>query len=128
MNRAGVSLKQLMRTYKLFSSDVLVVYDDVDLELGKLRFRKGGSSAGHRGISSIIEALGTEEVNRLRIGICRPQSGELSDYVLANFAKSEKELLESVLATSAQALLDWVRQDIDYVMRTYNVRNKKEDK
>lgn len=120
MNNSGHCLKKVLANYKVLLQDILIVYDDVDLALGKIRFRLKGSCAGHRGMSSIINALGTEEVNRLRIGVGKPESGELSDYVLSDFSSSEQELLKDILARSALACMDWISRGPEYVMQKYN--------
>ncbi|UCD15291.1 MAG: aminoacyl-tRNA hydrolase [Candidatus Omnitrophota bacterium] len=126
MNNSGICVRKTLRSYGILSDNCLVVYDDVDLALGTIRFRESGSCGGHRGIDSIIEVLKKEEINRLRVGIRRLQrEGDLSDYVLSDFDKSELELLSSVIEMAVSACIDWVKFDNNYVMRNYNRRIKR---
>ena len=122
MNNSGLCVKKVLNKYKANLLDVLIIYDDTDLSLGKIRFRAGGSCAGHRGIASIVSALGSEEVNRLRVGIGSSQGRELSDYVLSDFSKTEREILDSAIKEAASASLDWVNKGIDFSMQKYNRR------
>lgn len=122
MNNSGLCVKKVLSKYKVNLSDVLIIYDDTDLSLGKIRFRAGGSCAGHRGMVSIVSALGSEEVNRLRVGIGSSQGQELSDYVLSDFSKTEREILGSTIREAASASLDWVNKGIDFSMQKYNRR------
>jgi PTH1 family peptidyl-tRNA hydrolase len=99
----------------------LVIYDEVDLPLGTLRLRPGGGSAGQKGMKSIIERLGTENVSRLRIGIGRPPGRkEAGDYVLQDFSKQERENLATILDRAADAVLAFVTQGIEPAMNLYN--------
>ena len=97
MNLSGDSVRQIADFYKIDTSDILVVYDDKDIKLGDLRVKKQGSSAGHNGIKSIINQLGTDEFNRLRIGIGSNPKMQTSDYVLGKFTAQEKEVLDKNL-------------------------------
>jgi len=100
----------------------LIIYDDTDLPLGKIRFRVGGSSAGHRGMDSIASVLGSQEVNRLRIGIGSSEGQELAEYVLSDFSKTERNILDNTIQEAALASLDWVDKGIDFSMQKYNRR------
>lgn len=122
MNNSGECVKKVFRRYKLASSDVFFVYDDVDLGLGKMRFKSDGSTAGHKGMASAIAALGTNAIDRLRIGIGRPQSeaADIADYVLSRFLPQELTAINHAIARAAQCCYDWLREDDDYLMRTYN--------
>ena len=122
MNNSGLCVKKALNKYKANFSDVLIIYDDTDLPLGKIRFRAGGSGGGHRGMASIVSALGSEEVNRLRVGIGSSQGQELSDYVLSDFSKIEREILANTIQEAASASLDWVNKGIDFSMQEYNRR------
>ena len=93
MNLSGLSVLGLQKKYGIHSSDMLIIYDDVDLDLGQLRLRLEGSHGGHKGMKSIIENLGTDKIPRLRCGIGRPEVGELSDFVLASFTPEENRVL-----------------------------------
>jgi len=119
MNESYITVKKLLSFYKIPLNDLLVVYDDMDLPLGRVKFTLKGSSAGHKGIGSIINFLG-EEFPRLRVGISRPPSQLAVDYVLSEFSQEEKKFLENVLKRCVVALLDWVKFGLNYVMQKYN--------
>jgi peptidyl-tRNA hydrolase, PTH1 family len=119
MNLSGAPLRAAMRqTDADFTSDLLVIADDVDLPLGKIRLRRDGSAGGHNGLRDIIAALGSNEFNRLRVGIGR--AGETVDHVLATFRPGEKELATEAIATAADAAELWLREGIDEAMNAYN--------
>ncbi|MFH1768248.1 MAG: aminoacyl-tRNA hydrolase [Candidatus Omnitrophota bacterium] len=122
MNRSGESIRRLVAKHKIDSDGVLVVYDDVDIPLGKIRIKKSGGSAGHKGMESIINALATDKIGRLRIGIGRPEdkSDEISDYVLSDFADNELKDLKLVILRAAQCCWDWADKDINFIMNKYN--------
>ena len=122
MNNSGSSARRIAAKYKVRSQDVLIIYDEIDLALGEIRFRQKGSCAGHRGMSSIISALGTEQINRLRVGIGGSHRQELSDYVLSDFSCREKETLQETINRATCACFDWISQGADFVMREYNRR------
>lgn len=122
MNNSGLCLKKIVKKYKPNTRDILVVYDDVDLRLGSIRFSQRGSCAGHRGMASVLSVITTDSINRLRIGIGVPESGELSDYVLSDFNFQEKNLLDDVIKKSVSGCKDWVREGIESVMSKYNRR------
>ena len=119
MNQSGAALKAAMRqTDADPSTDLLVICDDIDLPLGKVRLRRSGSAGGHNGLRDIIAALGSDEFNRLRVGIGR--SGEPVDHVLATFKPGEKELAAEAIATAADAAEQWVRDGIEPTMSAFN--------
>jgi PTH1 family peptidyl-tRNA hydrolase len=119
MNLSGGALKAAMRqTDADPASDLLVITDDVDLPLGKVRLRRSGSAGGHNGLRAIIAALGTDEFNRLRVGIGR--NGETVDHVLSTFKPGERELATEAIATGADAAESWLRDGIDATMSAFN--------
>ncbi len=119
MNGSGVPLRAAMRnTAAEVSEDLLVVADDIDLPLGRLRLRRAGSAGGHNGLRAIIAALGTNEFARLRVGIGR--SGEAVDHVLSTFAAAERDVADEVVATAADAAERWLRDGLDEAMNAYN--------
>tara|TARA_B100000315_G_C14589517_1_gene594925 strand:+ start:2423 stop:2995 length:573 start_codon:yes stop_codon:yes gene_type:complete len=120
MNNSGSCVKRALNKYKISLLDSLVVYDDVELGLGEIRFRTKGSGAGHNGLGSIIDNLETNEINRLRIGVDKPQTLELSEYVLSDFDYQERNTLEDILDKSQQACIDWISQGPEVVMSKYN--------
>ncbi len=121
MNNSGVAVKNLIEDYRLKPEEVLVVYDDLDLPLGKIRLRKSGSSGGHRGIQSIIEHLKTQDFPRLKIGIGRPATKkEVVNYVLSPFNKDETLLVEKVISSSVDCLLNVLKYGIDKSLNMCN--------
>src|SRR6478672_4101660 len=114
MNRSGHAAHCFVERYELDPASVLVVYDEVNLPLGKLRLRRAGSPAGHRGLESILESLRTAEVPRLRLGVAplgdtRPSGEELADFVLSPFAEDEREETEAMIRRAADAVEVWLR-------------------
>jgi PTH1 family peptidyl-tRNA hydrolase len=122
MNLSGGAVKAAMRrTDASFEDDLLVVADDVDLPLGRLRLRREGSAGGHNGLRDIIAAFGSNEFQRLRVGIGRSGSTrETVDHVLSTFRANERELADEVIATAADAVELWLRDGIEAAMNTYN--------
>ena len=105
MNRSGESVSQFVRFFKLKPSQVLLIYDDLDLPLGRVRFREKGSSAGHKGVQSVIEALGIQEFPRVKVGIGRPATKEeVVDYVLSPFKKEELPTVKEAIERAANCV------------------------
>jgi PTH1 family peptidyl-tRNA hydrolase len=123
MNRSGYAARCLAERHDLDPAAVLVVYDEVNLPLGKLRVRRSGSPAGHRGLESIIESLRTSEIPRLRLGVA-PEGGvkyeDLADFVLAPFAAEEREAVEEMIRRAADACEVWVGEGMEAAMRGFN--------
>ena len=127
MNLSGDSVKKYVKEKNVSLDEILVIHDDMDLPLGKIRIRKNGSSGGHTGIKSIIAQLNTQEFARVRIGIDKPvdATGEvIIDYVLKKFSKKEMETLEETLSKMPNMAEDFVNYGIDYIMNHYNSGNK----
>jgi PTH1 family peptidyl-tRNA hydrolase len=121
MNASGNSVRSLLRFYKIPQQNLLVAYDDVDLPLETIRIRFEGGSGGQKGMQSIIEQLGSEDFPRLRIGIGRPPGRmEAADYVLQDFSKSERELLDPTLDRAVDAILTFVTAGLEKAMNLYN--------
>ncbi|HET8587682.1 MAG TPA: aminoacyl-tRNA hydrolase [Candidatus Limnocylindria bacterium] len=119
MNLSGGPLKAAIRQTDVeVGSDLLVICDDIDLPLGRVRLRRGGSAGGHNGLRDIISSFGTNEFNRLRVGIGR--GGETIDHVLATFKPGERELAAEAIATAADAVELWLTEGIDAAMNRYN--------
>ncbi|HUH16401.1 MAG TPA: aminoacyl-tRNA hydrolase [Methylomirabilota bacterium] len=119
MNRSGIVLRTALRNTDVeVESGLLVVADDIDLPLGRLRLRRSGSAGGHNGLRDIITALGTDEFARLRIGVGR--AGEAVDHVLATFKPDERELSTEVIAVGADAAERWLHDGIDEAMNEFN--------
>jgi len=121
MNSSGDAVKKLCRRNKIKPSEVLVVYDDLDLKPGRMRIRFGGGSGGHNGIKSISARFGSGDYGRLRLGIGRPgSSADVADYVLQSFSENEKDLVEKVVDESAKAILMLCNEGYRAAMNTYN--------
>jgi PTH1 family peptidyl-tRNA hydrolase len=119
MNLSGGPLKAALRQTDVdVSADLLVICDDIDLPLGRLRLRRSGSAGGHNGLRDIISSFGTNEFNRLRVGIGR--GGETIDHVLATFKPGERDLADEAIATAADAAERWLAHGIDEAMNDYN--------
>jgi PTH1 family peptidyl-tRNA hydrolase len=124
MNRSGYAARCFVESHEIEPSAVLVVYDEINLPLGKLRLRRAGSPAGHRGLESVIENLRTAEVPRLRLGVAQEEKvagGEdLVNFVLAPFAPDERETVEAMIRRAAEACEAWVREGVDAAMGRFN--------
>ena len=121
MNLSGQSVLEARDFYKIPHEDLLIVGDDLNLPLGKLRFRKSGSSGGQNGLKDIIRRLGGEDIPRLRIGIGGPPgSRNAADYVLGRFAKNEIDEIDVAIGHAADAVALWAREGIGPVMNQYN--------
>jgi PTH1 family peptidyl-tRNA hydrolase len=120
MNLSGKAVAKLVAFYHLPHSDVMVAYDDLDLPLGKIRLRANGSSGGHHGMESIINAVGSTDIPRLRIGIGRPDPTQDVGHVLGNFVDDEQSILDEVLERAEQALRVWVEHGIVRAMNRFN--------
>jgi len=127
MNTSGVKIKKVLDKLGAQVNDLLVIYDDIDLDLGRMRVRPSGSAGGHKGIRSIIRQLNTREFARLKLGI-GPQ-GELpaEKFVLNKFYKSELPVKNKIIEKSIEAIVDFCNQTIDDLMSKYNGVNYVED-
>ena len=125
MNLSGHAVGELMRFYKVEREDIVVIVDDANLELGRLRARPSGSAGGHNGLKSIIGALGSEDFARLRVGVGRGDARrDLADHVLARFDPQEREDVAEAVGRAADAAELFVSQGIGPVMNRFN---RKED-
>jgi peptidyl-tRNA hydrolase, PTH1 family len=125
MNVTGPPLKGLLREFKLSVDDLILIHDDLDLEPGRLRIKQAGGDGGHNGIKSVIEALGTPQFVRLKIGIGRPAPHQDSaDYVLEPFTNDELEVLNPCLDGAVDALECLIHRGTVVAMNQFNVREK----
>jgi len=123
MNLSGESIRPIMDYYNVGIEDLVVIYDDLDLPVGKIRLRQKGSSGGHNGIKSTIQHVGTEKFNRIRVGIDRPKNGmSVPDYVLGKFSKEEMDILETIIKKCADACGQWCEEPFLQVMNKYNIQ------
>ena len=121
MNLSGGPISAVARYYKIPTSELLVVSDDVNLPLGRLRGRANGSEGGHNGLKSVAAELGTNDYARLRVGVGRgDERRDLADHVLARFDADERDGIERAIARAADAVETWIEHGIDDVMRLYN--------
>ncbi|CAJ2234116.1 aminoacyl-tRNA hydrolase [Fructilactobacillus sanfranciscensis] len=108
MNESGRAVHPLMQFYKLDLDDVVIVYDDMDLHVGRIRLRNHGSAGGHNGIKSLIAHLGTDQFNRIKIGTDHPKRQSVVDYVLGKFTLEQQGPLSEALDKTVKALDEWV--------------------
>jgi peptidyl-tRNA hydrolase, PTH1 family len=128
MNRSGQALASAMFPADATAADLIVVCDDVNLPLGQLRMRLSGSDGGHRGLRSIIEAVGTEAFARLRLGVGAPPAGaDTADYVLDEFAEAERDLVRDMVLRAIEALEVSLARGFEKAMSVYNRRERPED-
>ncbi len=121
MNRSGGPVKQVASYYGIAHEDILVVHDDLDISLGRLKFVRSGGHGGHNGIRSIIEGLGTRNFPRLKIGIGRPPQNVPADrYVLSRFSPQERNVVEEVVELSVKGIEEFIRNGIDSAMNKFN--------
>ncbi|MEG0285603.1 MULTISPECIES: aminoacyl-tRNA hydrolase [Vagococcus] len=122
MNESGRSVRPLMDYYNIADEDLLVIYDDLDLPIGKIRLREKGSAGGHNGIKSIIAHLGTKDFNRIKVGIDRPKNGkEVVSYVLSSFPKETHDDMLNAMKQTADASLYWAEgHDFVNTMNQFN--------
>lgn len=120
MNSSGEAVGKLYAFFKIAPQDLIVVYDDLDLPLGKIRLRAQGSSGGHHGMESIIGRIGTTDFPRLRIGIGRPNPDADIDHVLGSFESSERAAMKETFGRAADAVGVWLAQGIDSAMNRFN--------
>jgi peptidyl-tRNA hydrolase, PTH1 family len=129
MNLSGFATGDLLRFYKVDPADLLVIVDDVNLDLGRLRARASGSAGGHNGLKSLIEQLGSDAFPRLRVGVGRgDQRRDLADHVLAKFDPDERTVVEETVGRAADATELFVREGIGPVMNRFNKREDSEEK
>jgi len=124
MNLSGEAVRQVLRFYKTAQEKLLVIYDDVDIELGKIRIRAFGGAGTHNGMRSIADHIGDDaKFPRIRIGIGKqPQNMELHEFVLKRFSSGEAELAEGAISAAADAALDIVRFGVEKAMNVHNPR------
>lgn len=121
MNLSGESIRPLMDYYKIDVEDFVVLYDDLDIPVGKLRLRMKGSAGGHNGVKSTISHLGTQEFQRIRMGIDRPKNGmKVVDYVLGRFTSEEIPEVNHSIEKAADACEEWLNKPFLQIMNTFN--------
>lgn len=121
MNESGRSVSQVANFFKVDPEDILIIQDDMDMPIGKIRIRVNGKSGGHNGIKSIIRDLGTEKFNRLKIGIRHPKNATVVSWVLTPFNDEQQKLMDDAFDTSVKIIDDFIAgRDSQYLMNKYN--------
>ncbi len=122
MNNSGESLRELVSYYKIdIPTQLIVIYDDINLDPGRIRIRKAGSAGGHNGMKSIISALSSDQFMRVRVGVGdKPKGYDLADYVLGHFTNEERELMDTAFIDAANAVVAIMNDGIDAAMNRFN--------
>jgi PTH1 family peptidyl-tRNA hydrolase len=125
MNLSGSCVQLAREFFRISNDNLLVVCDDFNLPLGQLRFRRGGSAGGQKGLADILRLVGANDVPRLRLGIGNPPAGwDVADYVLSQFGNDETDLISQAISKAANGVVDWIERDISYCMNEYNSRTE----
>ncbi len=123
MNLSGESVRDILEYYKLSTENIIVIYDDIDIDIGQVRIREKGSAGSHNGMKNIIERLNTDEFLRIRIGIGnKPDNWDLADYVLSRFNKTETEDIINGITKATVAVGDIISNGSAYAMNKFNQR------
>ena len=121
MNDSGRAVGPLVDYYDIDLDDLVIINDDLDMPVGKVRLKTHGASGGHNGLKSIISALGTKNFNRVKVGIDHPQHGTVVSHVLGKFSKEERPKFDQAVEQAEHALEDWINgEDFAKLMNTYN--------
>lgn len=122
MNLSGDSVRELVNYYKIDpEEELMIIYDDVSMDIGRIRMRKKGSAGGHNGIKSIISSLGTDIFPRMKIGVgAKPDKWDLKDHVLGRFSDEENTVMRDMLEKGSNACRDYILYGIDEAMNRYN--------
>lgn len=120
MNLSGTCVRDFIGYFHIDIKDMLVIYDDMDLDVGVLRLREKGSSGGHKGINSLIEHLKTKDFKRVRVGISKDKDKSVIDYVLGKFQNEEKKIIDEKIEIISDIIEDFVRYDFNKLMSMYN--------
>ena len=123
MNLSGECVIKFVNYYKIKNEDILVIHDDLDIDIGRIKLKENGSSGGHNGIKSIIDNLNTEQFKRLKIGISKNKLYDTKDYVLGKFSKEEIEIIKSLEKDVLNILDDYFKLPFNDLMSRYNRRD-----
>lgn len=124
MNLSGEAIREVMHFYKLEPENLIVIYDDIDIELGALRIRKFGSAGTHNGMKSVVYQLQSDRFPRVRIGIGSQKKADLADFVIGGFSKEEVPVLEETVDKAVSAVECMLAEDVDIAMNRYNTGKK----
>lgn len=122
MNLSGEAIIQFINYFKIAIKDIIIIYDDMQINLGDIRVRAKGSSGGQNGMNNIIKHLHSNEFARIRIGIGKNDNYNMKDFVLSKFNKEEEDILNNALKKAADAAISFINNDINNVMNQYNKR------
>ncbi|AEA34076.1 aminoacyl-tRNA hydrolase [Hippea maritima] len=122
MNLSGISVGEVFSFYKIPLNRLIVIHDDVDLPLGRIKIKKNSSSGGHKGVESIIQTLSSKDFARVKIGVGR--EGNVRDYVLRNFKENELEIVNQAVRLSADAVVCIIKEGLNKAMNEYNSLNR----
>lgn len=121
MNLSGEAVSEILNYYKCDISDLIVVYDDISMDVGKIRIRGKGSAGGHNGIKNIIQHLGSDSFARVKVGIGdKPRNMELADYVLGRFSEDEQPIIRESVKKAGEAVYIMINDNIDVAMNKFN--------
>lgn len=121
MNLSGESIKEAMAFYKIKSENIIVIYDDIDIEPGIIKIRKKGGPGGHNGMKSVISEIDTQNFPRIRIGIGKPENkGQLIEYVIGKIPQTDKDILEKATILGKEAILEIIKNGVDIAMNKFN--------
>jgi PTH1 family peptidyl-tRNA hydrolase len=121
MNKSGIAISEIVKFYKISTSNLIVIYDDIDIPLGALRIRPSGSAGTHNGMKSIVDSIGSE-FPRIRIGIGRNEEMDLADFVLQKFSRNEKDIVTPIIERAAEAAVEIIENGIDSAMQKFNMK------
>ncbi|HQK53481.1 MAG TPA: aminoacyl-tRNA hydrolase [Sedimentibacter sp.] len=121
MNKSGIAIAEIVKFYKISTSNLIVIYDDIDIPLGSLRIRPSGSAGTHNGMKSIVDSIGSE-FPRIRIGIGRNEEMDLADFVLQKFSRNEKDIVTPIIERAAEAAVEIIENGIDSAMQKFNMK------
>ena len=119
MNLSGESVKEVVDFYKIENDDIIVIYDDMDVELGTIKIRKKGGPGSHNGMKSVVQYLGTDFA-RIRVGIGKPEDNDFIRYVIGPIPKEEKEILDKSTTTAKEAVIEIIKKGVDNAMNKFN--------
>jgi len=126
MNLSGRTVGPLARFYRIEPANVIAIHDDVDLPLGRLKVKQGGGDGGHKGIRSVTQELGSPDFVRIRFGVGRPARGDVTDFVLSDFADSEREAVAAEVDRASDAVTAVITRGLRAAMNSYNAKTEEE--
>ena len=122
MNLSGKSIIQMVNFYKIPMENIIVIYDDIDTDIGKIRIRKKGSAGSHNGMKSVVQELQTQDFARIRVGIGKPEfKGDMINYVIGDIPEEEVKILDEGTTKAKEAVFEMLKNGIDTAMNKYNV-------